>query len=213
VKLSPGLTAFSGPLMLMLALASPAAAATIVVGHVELYSAVTYASDPSGGSIPLVGASTTVFNTSSVDFLVTATALFRDAVNESNVTCANIAVAAGGSLNCTSSKFSQTPIVQNLGTSLFASASGLLGSATMLLPDGSTFVANSTAWSIPLFGDRFGPNNPLFLPLMQDIVIEGTIVPSGGGATDPPPTVPEAGTLMLVLSGASILGWRARRRA
>jgi hypothetical protein len=213
VKLPLALTAFSGPLMLTLALANPAAAATIVIGHVELYTAVTYASDPSGGLTPLVGASTTVFNTSSAGFLVTATALFRDVVNESTVTCADIDVSAGGSLNCKSGMFSQTPIVQNLGSSFYASASGLLRSATILLPDGSTFVANSTAWSIPLFGDRFGPNNPFYLPLMRDIVIEGTIVPRGNDPTNPPTTpVPEPGTLTLLVTGAAILKWRARAR-
>jgi PEP-CTERM motif len=193
-------------LMITLVVPGVASAAIISIGTLHWESSLEFGPwpDPSGvgfNILPLVGTDGRVTNASPVSFLNLALRtdwgyLGTHAFN----TCFAPTLNPGAAFECGTGPVMLAPALPN-GIFYSASVSGSLGAASFLLPDGRTFVANSTTFATSTSWTFGAPNSPLDV----DILVEGTVV-------EGTLSVPEPSSLAL-LAGGLLCVYRARRRS
>lgn len=185
-----------------------AGAETVKIGTLEWRPTIEFLPwEIEGGFyvLPIAGTAAHVENDSPVDFLDVWVGAGWHYVNISAPhACPFSVVSAGaGSPECSTGPVYPAPALPN-GIFYTASVSGTLGASSFLLPDGRTFIPNSTS-----FGVNYMATYPQQDPILTsiDILIEGRIIQQ----EEPPQAVPEPGTLALIGSGA-VSAYTARRR-
>jgi PEP-CTERM motif len=198
----------AGAVAVVLSLPSFASAAPVKIGELKWQPFIEYMLwEIEGGfyPLPIAGNKAHVENDSPIDFLnvFVGAGWHYVGINATNFCPFGVVGAGAASPECSTGPVEPAPALPN-GIFYEAFMSGELSASSFLLPDGTTFIPNSTSFAV-YYTTPAVSQVPILNPI--DIFVEGRIIQQ----EEPPQAVPEPGTLALIASGA-VSAYTVRRR-